>query len=100
MKDRQLEETIIRAARKLPEDGNVPYRFERRIMARLRAERIVDPLALWARGLWRAVLPCLALMIMVGIWSQAMGDRSDLLANDLELTLMQPLEELEFELFE
>ena len=100
MNDRQLHETIIRAARKLPEDDSVPYRFERRIMARLGADRIVDPLALWARGLWRAVLPCLALMIMVGIWSQAMGDRSDPLANDLELALMQPFEELEIEFFE
>ena len=99
-----FHDTIVRAARKLPEEDRVPLHFEKRIMARLAGVAPVDVLALWARGLWRAALPCLLLTCLTILWSvggstqTAQGE--DSLAADLELTMMQPFEDLTSEFLE
>ncbi len=103
MKNRRLHETILRAARKLPEDACVPYLFEKRITAHLAASAASPPdsLALWSRGLWQATVPCLALMIFaIGAWSLLVNEHPptmDPLATDIELTMMQPFDELDIE---
>lgn len=100
MKNSRLHETFLRAARKLPEDTRVPYSFEKRVMASLPTTNspnaLSDALALWSRGLWRATLPCLALMLAIGMWSFFANERLSLdpLASDIELTMMQPFNEL------
>lgn len=38
-------------------------------MARLSALSLPDPLALWGRALWKAAAPCVAIMVIVGVWS-------------------------------
>ena len=100
MNKRNLHSNILEAAQKLPEDNHVPYAFEKRIMARIQATPQPDSLALWARGLWQATVPCLALMVAIGTWS-AIDSRSessvDPLAADLELTMLQPFDELSVE---
>ena len=100
MNNRNLHSNLIKAAQKLPEDTRVPYSFEKRIMARLKSEPVPDSLALWARGLWQASVPCLALMVAISTWSVI--DRQDNpvvdpLATDLELTMLQPFDELNVE---
>lgn len=103
MKNSCLYETLLRAARKLPEDTRVPYSFEKRIMASLSTasplDALSDSLALWSRGLWRATLPCLALMLAIGMWSLFINESlsTDPLASDIELTMMQPFNELDIE---
>jgi len=47
----------------------VPYAFEKRIIARLRAHPGLDHWALWAQALWRGVAPCVAIMLLLGAWS-------------------------------
>ena len=103
MKNSRLHETFLRAARKLPEDRRVPYSFERRVMASLPTanspDALSDALALWSRWLWRATLPCLALMLAIGMWSFFANEHmsTDPLVSDIEMTMMQPFNELDFE---
>ena len=61
MKKPLRPEEFVKLARQMPADERVPYAFERRIMTNLAAP-VADPLTQWARGLWRAVAPCLAVM--------------------------------------
>ena len=66
---RSSDEQFLRFARNLPANEHVPYAFEKRIMARLRDLLTPDPLTLWSRMLWRAVGPCLGVMILVVLFS-------------------------------
>lgn len=100
MQKKDLHQLLIEAARKLPEDEKVPYSFEKRITAQLQSTRQVDDLALWAKGLWQAAIPCLALMIALGTWSaidENQTQEANPLAVDLELTMLQPFDELSVE---
>ena len=66
-----LYQTLLRVARANPPADRVPYAFEKRVMARLvliRAQS-VDPWLLFSQGLWRAVIPCFALTLMVLCWT-------------------------------
>ena len=56
-------------ARANPPSDRVPYAFEKRIMARLAAQPVSDTWELWARALWRAAAPCVAIMLLLGAWS-------------------------------
>ena len=64
----ELERKLIAVARSYPVSEAVPYAFEKRIMARLKA-RAVDEWSLWARALWRAAAPCVAIMLLLAGWS-------------------------------
>ena len=100
MNNQDLHSNLINAAKKLPEDDRVPYSFEKRIMAHLQSAPQPDSMALWARGLWQASVPCLALMVAIGTWSVIDSNQVptiDPLAADLELTMLQPFDELKVE---
>lgn len=64
----ELQKKLTAAARLQPPDERVPYAFEKRVTALIRARTAVRAVDFWARGLWRATLPCLALMILCGAW--------------------------------
>jgi len=64
-----LQKRLIAVARANPPSDRVPYAFEKRIMARLAALPAVDDWALWARALWRAVAPCVAVALLLGLWT-------------------------------
>ena len=70
----QLQEKLLRAARVNPPEAQVPYAFEKRITALLKANPAPDRITLWARALWRAAAPCAAIALLLGIWTLA-GDR-------------------------
>ena len=74
----------------------MPYAFEKRIMARLAARPVVDDWALWARALWRAAAPCVAIMLLLGAWSfftpQSSAPASDL-SQELEKTLLAAVDQ-------
>jgi len=69
MKLEQLHQKLLVAARHRPPADHVPYAFEKRIMARLKELTAFDGAALWARALWRAAASCVALTLLLGIWS-------------------------------
>jgi hypothetical protein len=65
----KLQRELIAAARAQPPSDRVPYAFEGRIIARLRAATPLDWWGLWARALWRAAAPCVATMLLLGAWA-------------------------------
>ena len=92
----ELERKLIATARANPPSERVPYAFEKRIMARLAARPVVDGWALWARALWRAVAPCVAIMLLLGAWSfvasQGSPPANDL-SQELEKTLLAAVDQ-------
>src|SRR2546426_10531528 len=65
----ELQKKLFSVARANPPSDRVPYAFEKRIMAHLAARSVLDHGALWARGLWRALAPCVAIMLLLTAWS-------------------------------
>lgn len=55
--DRLLDKLLTEARKSAP-SVRVPYAFEARIMHSIRTSARSDAAMLWARGLWRAVVPC------------------------------------------
>lgn len=94
----ELQKKLLSVARAdLPSD-EVPYAFEKRIMARIASEQLMDVWALWGRLLWRAAAPCVGIMLVMGVWAVASLDLngpSQPLASDLEETVLAPLASLE-----
>lgn len=64
-----LRNKLLAAARANPPSNRVPYSFEQRILALIRAQPVPDLGALWTRMLWRAAAPCVALTLTIGAWS-------------------------------
>jgi hypothetical protein len=74
----------------------VPYAFEKRVVAHLKGQPALDDWALWAGSLWRAVAPCVAIMLLLGAWSvlgptatpSSNGGSAGDLSQQLERTLL------------
>ena len=66
MKLEELNKKLIAAARLNAPDDRVPYAFEKRIMALIADRPMPDSLALWARALWRAAVPCVVTVVLLG----------------------------------
>jgi hypothetical protein len=58
-----LHRKLIAASKSNPPGDQVPYAFEKRVMARVRSRPMLDQWAQWAAALWRAAVPCLGVMI-------------------------------------
>jgi len=69
MKLQDLEKKLYAVARANPPGDHVPPGFERRIMALIRSLPVQDLWAAWARGLWFAAAPCVAVMLMFSAWA-------------------------------
>lgn len=85
-----LQRKLIAAARANPPSEAVPYAFERRITARLRAMR-VDNWGIWAHALWRAAAPCIAITVLLAAlsWLTAPGNSSSSdISQDFENTVL------------
>ena len=59
---------MLTETREIPVD-HVPYAFEKRIMAHIEAapQAAINLWQQWSQALWRAVVPCLAVMILVAV---------------------------------
>ncbi len=92
----KLNKKLIAAARHHGTSEQVPYAFEKRIMAHIKDLRPVDVWALWGHALWRAAAPCVAVMLVIGVWSFQSHDTqlAQLQSADLELTVLAPLDNL------
>jgi len=64
-------------------------------MAQLAEVSAPDCWSLWARGLWRAAAPCVAVMLVLGAWSwfTATPTPSGDLSQELEHTLLVAVEQ-------
>lgn len=71
-----LHRKLIKVAQATPPGDQVPYAFEKRILARLAERRAADLAGTWARALWRSAAACVAVMLVLGVWSFAASDRS------------------------
>jgi anti-sigma-K factor RskA len=94
----ELQKKLLAAARANPPSDHVPVAFEQRVLAHLKAQRSVDVSALWARALWRAVVPCVALTVVLLVTSASLTAEvqaeSDL-AQAFEQTMLAASEQLE-----
>jgi hypothetical protein len=87
----EFQRKLIAAARSEPVNERVPYAFEKRVMARLAAEPAIDPVAAWARALWRAAAACAAITVLLGAWSlyePSAGAPGTDLSEDFENTVL------------
>ena len=62
----ELQRKLIAAARANPPSDRVPFAFEKRILSALRSRPAPDHWGLWAGALWRATVPCVAIMVLLG----------------------------------
>jgi hypothetical protein len=69
MKHVELEKKLIAVARAHPPGDHVPAGFSKRVMALITARPVYDLWAVWARGLWYAAAPCVAVMLMFSAWA-------------------------------
>ena len=74
MKLEALRQKLLAAARAHPPAETVPYAFEQRILARLRAAPVADAWLLWGRGLWRAAAASLMVAGVVCALALASGN--------------------------
>ena len=69
MKLDQIQRKLVAVARAHRPSDRVPYAFEQRVMAQIRALPVLDEWAQWARALWNAAAPCVAIMVLLSAWS-------------------------------
>lgn len=79
----ELQRKLMTAARATPPTDTVPYAFEKRVMAQVRALPGLDEWAWWGRALWRAATPCLVVMILLSAWSLYEPSPAPLVNSDL-----------------
>lgn len=92
----QLQQKLAAAARRQPLDDRVPYAFEKRIMALIADRAAVAGRRLWARGLWRAAVSCVALAAVCGavsLFVPLKTDSSGDLSQDFENTLFASVDQ-------
>jgi len=92
----ELQRKLLAAARANVPGDQVPYAFEKRVMALLAARAPTDHLALWVRGLWQAAASCMAIALLLGTWaffSPATSSKSDDLSQNFENTLLASVDQ-------
>lgn len=92
MKPELIRQKLISAARHDVPSDRVPFAFERRIMNRLAGREIPDAWAAWGASLWRAVAPCCAVMLLVGIGAAAWDSGSDDIHDQIDAVLVADLD--------
>lgn len=83
---------LLAAARYERASQAVPYAFEKRIMSRLAGRAVPDVWAAWAASLWRAVGPCLAVLLMVALGTWVWNPPAEDLHEQLDAVLLADLE--------
>jgi anti-sigma-K factor RskA len=99
MKIDELQKKLTAAARMQAPDDRVPYAFEKRIVALVKARGAVDRWAFWAQGLWRAAVMCVAVAAVVSavsyfVLSPAPDSAGDL-SQEFENTLLASADQLD-----
>jgi hypothetical protein len=96
----ELQEKLIAAARKNAPGDQVPYAFEKRITALIRARDVRQNVDSWVQGLWRAALSCVAIAVVCGAWVFFTPDTSasttDDLSQNFDSTLLASVDQGDF----
>lgn len=79
------------AARANPPGNQVPYAFEKRVMAHLQGRAMEDVWTLWGKALWRSAFACMAVAVALSLWSLQGTAHVEY---DLESTMVAPAEQL------
>ena len=79
-----LRKKLVAVARSNPPGEQVPYAFEKRIMARLAALPQIDEWVWWSRALWRGAAICTAVALLFSAWSFSASRHSSNESLDLE----------------
>ena len=76
IKIEDILERLLTQTREIPANDRVPYAFEKRIMAHIKEApaAVADVWLAWSQSLWKAVVPCLAVLVMVAVWMNAPTD--------------------------
>ena len=95
MKSEELRKKLIDVARANPPGEQVPLAFEKRIMALIKAAPVQDLWAAWAKSLWYAAAPCVAIMLAFSGWAfiQSRQNPSVDLAQQLNSTLLAAVDQ-------
>jgi hypothetical protein len=98
MKLVDLETKLIAVARANPPSDRVPPTFEKRIMALIAAGPVHDLWAVWARALWYAAAPCVAVMLLFSGWAFVQSSKNAEtptidLAQQLDSTLLAAVDQ-------
>jgi len=84
----ELHRKLIAAARATPPNDQVPYAFEKRIMACLEGVKPLDPMGLWSRALGFSAIFCVAVMVVMAVGVRWLPTPvPDSLSQDVEQTL-------------
>jgi hypothetical protein len=87
----ELEKALMKVGRQMPSDDSVPYAFEKRIMANLKAGR-TSLEQIWTGAFIRAAGFSLAIALVLGIFlgpsSQPQDTAEDWVSKDLESVLV------------
>ena len=97
MNTSEVQRRWIEWARSIPPDDRVPYAFEKRVMARVFAQPQTTVREIWGRVLWRACIPCVAIMLIssvLDVFSARSISQEASLGVDLESAVLAPLDEL------
>ena len=65
----ELQKKLIAAARANAPGDQVPYVFEKRVMALLASRVTPANLDLWVHGLWRAAVSCVGVSLLCVAWA-------------------------------
>lgn len=89
-----LEKKLLAAAKANPPGDEVPYAFEKRVMAHIRSRPGLDSCGVWAQALWRASAPCVGIMLLLTAWSlfSPNGGQGTNLAQDFDNTVLAAVE--------
>jgi hypothetical protein len=86
-----LQKQLFAAAKTIKPSQDVPFGFEHRVIARIKSMAAPDNYAAWARALWRAAGPCVAVALILAVLSFFTGasnsPASDL-SQDFENTVL------------
>ena len=95
MKAEELGKKLIAVARANPPGEQVPLAFEKRIMALISAGPVHDLWAAWAKALWYAAAPCVAVMLAFSTWAHfhSRQNPSMDLAQQLNSTLLAAVDQ-------
>ena len=87
--DTILDEMLAKM-REMPADDRMPYAFEKRIMAHIKEapEASANLWELLGHSLWRAVVPCLAVMVLVAVWMKAPGETAGTTSPKAEVSIV------------
>ena len=90
----ELERKLLAAAKTHPPGDQVPYAFEQRVLSHLGPRP--DQWIWWARALWRAAAPGIAVMLLLAAWTIGSGSVSEVSHSvnaDLETALFAAVDD-------